>query len=252
MSSEEFVWEDLDESEFTKARATIVHALEVANLAAYYRTHGNYAGATFSDILPNDPYDITASDLHAVSMLSVTVGPAATRRLLEPSMLREVVLHALAHTAVDVKLEDADESHMQRAWNLHAALKEALAPYGADKSNCWVTAAKISARKRPLLIPVRDHVVGKALGPAAHKNAAVYWRLIADALRDRAVQDALGAAQMRVESSVITGHWGSESGTELGPVDLETNPMRLIDVSLWMTHVRGKVQLLEPEETVNE
>lgn len=252
MASEEFVWEDLDPSQFTKARETIVHALDVANLAAYYRTRGNYAGATFTGLQPNDPYDITATDLHAVSMLSVTVGPAATRRLLKPSLLREVVLHALAHVPVDVKLEDADESHMQRAWNLHASLKEALAPDGAKKSNCWVTASKISARKRPLLIPVRDHVVGKALGSAAHKSAQVYWHLIADALRDPDVQGALAAAQQRVESSVITGKWGSESGTELGPVDLETNPMRLIDVALWMAHANGKAALLEPEEPVNE
>lgn len=252
MTTEVFTWDELDAADATKSRATIVHALDVANLAAYYRRYGNYAGATFADIEPNDPFDITASDLHAVSMLSSTVEPAATRRLLEPSMLREVVLHALAHVPFDVRLEDADAEQMGRAWNLQVALKEALTPFGADKSNCWVTAAKISARKRPLLIPVRDHVVGKALGPAAHKNAGVYWRLIADALRDAAVREALVEAQKRVETCVITGKWGNEVGVELGPVELETNPMRLIDVALWMAHAKGKAVVLEPEEIVSE
>ncbi|NYI42673.1 DUF6308 family protein [Demequina lutea] len=252
MTTEEFTWAELDEADFKKARDTIVHALEVANLAAYYRRYGNYAGVTFTDIEPNDPYDLTASDLHAVSMLSVTVEPAATRRLLEPSMLREVVLHALAHVPVDVRLEDAKMEQLERAWNLQAALKEALAPYGANKSNCWVTASKISARKRPLLIPVRDNVVGRALGPAALKSAGVYWQLMADALRDTAVQDALVEAQKRVETCVVTGKWGSKVGTELGPVELETNPMRLIDVALWMAHAKGKAVPLEPEETVTE
>lgn len=252
MTTEEFTWGELDEASATKARDTIVHALDVANLAAYYRRRGNYAGSTFTDIQPNEPYDLTASDLHAVSMMAVTVEPAATRRLLEPSMLREVVLHALAHVPVDVRLEDADESQMQRAWNLQMALKEALAPYDAKKSNCWITAAKISARKRPLLIPVRDKVVGRALGPVAHKDAGVYWQLMAAALRDPAVQEALVKAQERVETSVFSGKWGSETGKELGPVELETNPMRLIDVALWMAHTKGRAVVLEPEEVVNE
>lgn len=252
MTTEEFTWGPLAEADAEKARDTIVHALDVANLAAYYRRHGNYAGATFMDIEPNDPYDLTASDLHAVSMLSVAVGPAATRRLLEPSMLREVVLHALAHLPVDVRLEDANEQQMQRAWNLQMALKEALAPYGANKSNCWITAAKISARKRPLLIPVRDKVVGSALGPVAHKDAGMYWQLIAYALRDPAVKEALVGAHRKVETSVVTGKWGSELGTELGTVELETNPMRLIDVALWMAHAKGKAVSLEPDEVVNE
>jgi hypothetical protein len=252
MTTEEFTWGPLDEADAAKARDIIVHALHNANLAAYYRRRGNYPGATFTDIEPNDPFDLTASDLHAVSMLSVTVGPAATRRLLEPSMLREVVLHALAHVPVDVRLEDADAAQMQRAWNLQMALKEALAPAGAKKSNCWITAAKISARKRPLLIPVRDKVVGRALGPVAHKDAGVYWQFLAAALKDSSVQEALVVAHQRVETSVVTGKWGSELGTELGPVELETNPMRLIDVALWMAHAKGKAVALEPDEVVNE
>lgn len=252
MATEEFFWATVDQALVESACKTIVEALDTANLATYYRTRGNYAGATFSNLEPNDPYGITATDLHAVSMLSVNVGPAATRRLLEPGVLREAVLRALARVPIDVKLEEADESQMRRAWALHAALKEALAPHGAQNSNCWVTAAKISARKRPLLIPVRDRVVGDALGPAARKSAEVYWRLIADALNDDHVQDSLKRARRRLETSIATREWGNESGVELGPVVVEVNPLRLIDVAMWMTHAKGKTKALEPAESVNE
>ncbi|MGL5826008.1 MAG: hypothetical protein ACRCYU_14530 [Nocardioides sp.] len=37
-------------------------------LTAYYRREGNYAGATFSDLNPNDPYTFSVSELLAVTM----------------------------------------------------------------------------------------------------------------------------------------------------------------------------------------
>jgi len=49
---------------------------------------------------PNDPNDLTATDLHAVSLLSVTIGPRATRRLLEDGPERTEVLTALRRVPV--------------------------------------------------------------------------------------------------------------------------------------------------------
>ena len=51
-------------------------------LACFYDVLGDYAGATFAQLQPADPLDITASDLLATTLLSVRIGPRSTRRLL--------------------------------------------------------------------------------------------------------------------------------------------------------------------------
>src|SRR5665648_1123222 len=53
-------------------------------LAAFYDTESDYAGASFVDVAPNEWLDVTVADLHATSLLSVDVGPQATRRLTSP------------------------------------------------------------------------------------------------------------------------------------------------------------------------
>jgi hypothetical protein len=54
-------------------------------LRAYYNRDGGYAGSTFLTIEPNDPWQVTSSDLFAISMLNVKVGPGAARVLVEPA-----------------------------------------------------------------------------------------------------------------------------------------------------------------------
>jgi hypothetical protein len=51
-------------------------------LAAYYCPDGNYAGVSFAEMDLADADDIGTSDLYALTMLNVRVGPRATRRLL--------------------------------------------------------------------------------------------------------------------------------------------------------------------------
>ena len=53
-------------------------------ITEYYRRESNYAGSTFSDLHPNDPFSIGGSDLLAVHMLSVDIPQIAVRRLAEP------------------------------------------------------------------------------------------------------------------------------------------------------------------------
>ncbi|WP_353962151.1 DUF6308 family protein [Micromonospora sp. NBC_00362] len=52
-------------------------------LSRYYDPTGNFAGATYRTVLPNEPGQITAADLFAVTLLSVRLRPAAARRLLD-------------------------------------------------------------------------------------------------------------------------------------------------------------------------
>lgn len=57
-------------------------------LGDYYELRGNYAGSTFTHLQERhpsstDPRCVTVADLHAVSLLSVRVPPAATRALID-------------------------------------------------------------------------------------------------------------------------------------------------------------------------
>ena len=62
----------------------------------YYDPTGGYAGSTFLDLGPNNPHDLTATDLYALSLLDVRATPFAGRRLLQPGDHRRRVLTALA------------------------------------------------------------------------------------------------------------------------------------------------------------
>jgi len=197
-------------------------------LAEYYDVDGNYAGATFATLGRNDPFDITADDLHAVSMLSVTVEPFATRRLLEPGEPRERVIAALQRVPIALKLRDASGEHLKACWEFHDAVKAAIGQ--RTNSNPWVTAAKITARKRPHLIPVRDNVVGKGLGNGAVKSTSVYWQIMRGLLRTPEVAEAIAAARERLSTDAhATGR----------TIVVDDSDLRLLDAALWTYLRRG-------------
>jgi len=106
-------WTTLTDETLRWAIARAGEALDVvgadpvgSRLADYYDRAGNFAGATFAELLPVDPTDITATDLQAVSLLSVSVGPGATRRFLEPGPVRSALLDKL-RAVRDVELHVA-------------------------------------------------------------------------------------------------------------------------------------------------
>jgi len=132
-------------------------------LARYYDRSGNYAGASFVETAPNPVNDIVASDLHAVSLLSVTIGPGATRRFLEPGTVRDHLLASLG-SVPDKDLADADAEDLAAVARLYEAVKASLRDPTSRTSDRWVTASKFCARKRPRLFPVRDSVVCNILG----------------------------------------------------------------------------------------
>lgn len=108
-------------------------------LEAYYRRSGNYAGASFVSIAPNPARDITAADLHAVTLLAVDVDPRSTRRLLDPGSHRDSVLAALA--ALDdlgpVDLSAATSSVYEAMQAFAEAIKNAILRPDARDSNPW-------------------------------------------------------------------------------------------------------------------
>jgi len=188
--------------------------------AAYYAVLGNYAGASFLDVAPNEASAFTAADLFAVSLLSVEVGPQAARRILGETEPAATLRRRLAeyHLPSNATLQTANEQTLLAMAGLHLDVKKVLAPVKAARSNAWVTASKLCARKRPQLFPVRDRVICKYLGLGS--NYEVDWQAFRHLLRQPEVTSAIQAAVNATdldESNVV----------------LDSIPLRLLDVALW-------------------
>ena len=142
-------------------------------MADYYRVDGNYAGTTFCEVEPNDPFTLNEADLWAVTTLSVKVPPREGRRLLDPGRLRTTVHRHLRRLPVTLPLTDLEDDTLDTMFNLYSELREIASTDARRDSNWWVLASKLCARKRPELFPVRDALVcgflsgGKPLGHRA-------------------------------------------------------------------------------------
>ncbi|MDO8144927.1 DUF6308 family protein [Isoptericola sp. 178] len=223
-------WPALEPAAEARAKATALEALGTASLERYYDTRGDYAGATFASISPNDPYDVTGADLHALTMLSVRVGPGATRRVLDDGKPRRDLLEALAELDPNIPLADAAPTDLANAWSLYTTAKDALADPKVPASDPWVTAAKLVARKRPHLLPVRDTKVRALLGLATHRDGRLEIQALRALVTDAEVTDALD--------------WAVEAARERGRLDdracvFDDEPLRILDAALWM-HAVGK------------
>ena len=76
--------------------AAIDHEGTVNRTVSYYRRDGNFAGASFLDLDPADPYSFTPADLLSLNLMSVAAQPVAVRWLLEPSRERGQLVRLLA------------------------------------------------------------------------------------------------------------------------------------------------------------
>lgn len=206
------------------AYAATPNAKGTAPLARYYDVATDYAGVTFAALGPIDPYDVTATDLHAVRLLSVRLGAAATRRLLEPGSLRTELLKTLSSVPTDVTLASATTSDLVAMENFYEAARRAMVEPRAKTSNPWVTATKLTARKRPDLIPVRDNLVRDVLGLASFRNYRIEWQAMRTIVNDQAVVVALEAAIANVQEA------GRAQGRHM---IFDTSVLRLLDVALW-------------------
>jgi hypothetical protein len=199
-------------------------------LTNFYDRSRDFAGATFVNLVPVVPDDITAADLHATTLLSVEIRPGATRRLLDNSSTRTRVLDALA--AVPHKnLQFADPADLSVMEVLYGAVKDALSDPSTANPNAWVTASKLCARKRPALFPVRDNIVCTHLGLLSEGKRGDYqvdWQVFRALINDRRVVDAIGALGPLVETAARDRQ-----------VQTDTGPLRLLDAALW-TWASGK------------
>jgi len=204
----------------TAAARRVVSAPDlVDNLARYYDEGTDYAGATFLDIQPNDQGRVTPADLLAITTLSVSAMPSAIRRILSAEG-QERLSHLLDQIPIDLALGAENVSvHADAMAEFYLEVKHQLRRATSARSNPWVTASKLCARKRPRLFPVRDREVIRLLGLKA--NYATDWPVFAALISDDSItsplQQAVAEAQRR--------------GANVGDQD---QLLRHLDVALWM------------------
>lgn len=160
-------------------------------LATYYDIDGDDVGASFTELVPNDWHDVTAADLHAVTLLSGKIGARATRRLLVGPE-RTWVVEALRRLP-DRDLFLADPATLDAMLDFHCALMHALSDADIGQSTRRVAASTLAARKRPDLFPILDPVVCGHLGLLQFQDARCGWQVFRSVLQDDNVQRALRA-----------------------------------------------------------
>ncbi|MGG5257522.1 DUF6308 family protein [Phycicoccus avicenniae] len=205
---------------------SVLHdARVVDNVALHYDRDSNYAGATFLDIDPVDPYAITSGDLLSLTLLGVKAEPQAVRRLLEMTATNREIRGLLTeeHLPLDADLMVADNDTLVAMASLHETLKRALSLDRTQNKNPWVTAAKLCARKRPDLFPVRDTVVCDLLGlRVTRHNYEVDWQVYRHIIQNDEVRTRLDEIIDEVQT---------RDGVNVGHVNRR---LRHLDVALWM------------------
>lgn len=225
-------WKPLDATLLEHARDRALQALSLDGprpahhrLRTFYDTDSDYAGATFAQLQPLEPADLTATDLHATTLLSVRIGPGATRRLLHDGPTRTEILGHL-RALPDTQLHVADTHALLAMQDLYRAIKTALSAATTRTPDAWVTASKLCARKRPDLYPVRDTRIRDHLGiPANNNGYATPWLLFRTLIQDHNIITATDTA--------------ADAATDGHPrVHLDTSRLRLLDAALWTATLR--------------
>ena len=226
-------WEEMSEALFQHAYeatwAALRHERVVERVAAYYSRERDFAGATFLAVGPVEPHRFTTGDLLALTMLQVQASPAVVRRLTEPSRTRAVLERMLSHEHLpaDSDLALADTATLVDMAALHGAVKQALSATESPDANPWVTASKLTARKRPDLFPVRDSVVSGHLGlnTGGKQNYEVDWQVFRRLLQDDGIRAGLDQ---------VVDEAARRPGVVVGSPNRR---LRHLDVVLWM-HAR--------------
>ncbi|USQ75354.1 DUF6308 family protein [Ornithinimicrobium cryptoxanthini] len=221
-------WPTVSSQVLSRARERALQAIHgtdkasaAERLSVFYDVSTNYAGATFAGLTPNELGDITSTDLHATSLLSVEVGPQATRRLLTSGTARDQTLRAL-RAVPDVELELANAETFLAMESLYSTVKAALSSSSSKSSNPWVTTSKLCARKRPALFPVRDRNVCGLLGILGLSDFRADWAVFQYLVQD---PDVVAAIDELPGLVALAG-----AGR---PVELDRQRLRLLDAALW-------------------
>ena len=187
------------------------HSLAVKALGDYYVADEPYTGASFDSLIDAEqPSRFTATDIVAVSMLSVNVPPRAALSLLggeADELLSRVPATASLWSNPELLDRDGD------AWKLWTVV-------AAHHDVGRTIASKLLAAKRPALFPVYDQYVAAALdfGPSEWG----FWQEVASHPEAKSLLDAVGDARNAAGVSPIV------------------SDLRVIDVVVWMRHHGAK------------
>lgn len=181
------------------------HGLAVKALGDYYVADEPYTGASFDTLIDaREPDRFTATDIVAVSMLSVNVPPKAALSLLggeADELLSKVPAGESLWSSPELLDRDGD------AWKLWTVV-------AAHHDVGRTIASKLLAAKRPALFPVYDQYVAAALdfGPSEWG----FWQEVARHSDAKSLLDAV--AEVRNTAGV-------------NPI---VSDLRVIDVVVWM------------------
>lgn len=214
-------------------RTVLDHAVELSlavledpetpqRLSRYYDPSGDYVGHSFAALEPCDPTRLTAADLMATSMLSVSFPASAVRRLLDDAGNQQKISNAL-QALPQVPLEAATPTDFEAMGAFYQTVKPLLSDASSQTSNRWVTASKLVARKRPDLFPVRDRVVCGYLKILGLRDYSKDWLVFRHLMRNQPVQDQLAALPARITTTASASR-----------VLSDTEPLRILDAALWM------------------
>src|SRR5699024_3922449 len=78
-----------------KALNALIHSETPRRVADYYNPRSNFAGATFAALSPNSSQEISATDLLAVTSLSVSIPVHSIRQFLEVEEIKNPINDAL-------------------------------------------------------------------------------------------------------------------------------------------------------------
>lgn len=170
-----------------------------------------------------DPHVITATDLVAVSFLSVSVPPRAAWTILTTRAAS--LTKALGQIPPDLAIEDPGctaemyqvDSALQELWNL---LRH------DEEGNLWkmgaTTVSKVMARKRPALVPIQDSVVMRELGSADSTYWDQWWQ----------------AMHLNIDGHPVVTRFARQLRGSV-PEAAHLSLLRALDIAIWMHGMDG-------------
>lgn len=193
--------------------AVLRHEKTPGRVAGYFNHDSDYAGALFETYEPTNPDALEPADLVAITVLSVTVGPPALRKLEQ--RLGDLNACFARHRIADQHLADATDDDLAPMFEANEILR------GIDNIGP-TTASKILARKRPHLIPIYDSMIGDAYGHPHRPDgiqAGHWWVTYRECIRRSEIGEAIKTVRGRA--------------SETSPDADIVSDLRILDVATW-------------------
>jgi hypothetical protein len=219
-----------------KAVSALEGSTALSRLRRYYDQHGNYAGDLLTTLEPNPADDLSPADLLAVAMLSMRIQPLQARTLLDSTSGGRVqsirslraIPFGLPITSLDATDVNAPRL-LDQMWDLHDGFRTAMSGQVAS-TNRWVFAAKLCARKRPYLFPVRDNEVCCYLGDVARLSSSGMGQFSHD----------VQVFAFLMSHQDVAGQLSElRRALEAEQYRLDASDLRLLDAALWMAATNG-------------